>query len=344
MIQEAQATDAPNNDALLDVRHLETHFVTGEGTARAVDGVSLHVKRGETLGLVGESGCGKSVTSLSVLRLVPSPPGKIVGGEIWFKGRNLMELPEPEMRKIRGNEISLIFQEPMTALNPVFSVGEQIAEVFRIHRGMKKREALDHAVEMMERVRIPAPRQRVHEYPHQMSGGMRQRVMIAMALACDPDLLIADEPTTALDVTVQAQILALMEELKERTDAAVILITHDLGVIAEVADRVAVMYAGHVVEEGSVHDIFDNPLHPYTMGLLKSIPQLDAPATDRLHTIEGVVPNPMDFPTGCRFHPRCDQCFDACDKNDPTTLEVRPNHSAACLLHDPQFSGETVAR
>lgn len=328
---------AQSPERLLEIRDLETHFITSEGTARAVDGVSLHVNRGETLGLVGESGCGKSITSLSILRLVPSPPGRIVGGEIQFKGRDLLKLPEPEMRKIRGNEISLIFQEPMTALNPVFTVGDQIGEVYRIHQGLSKKEALERSIEMMERVRIPAPRQRVHDYPHQMSGGMRQRVMIAMALACDPDLLIADEPTTALDVTVQAQILALMEDIKQRTGAAVILITHDLGVIAEVADRVNVMYAGRIVEEGTVYDIFENPMHPYTQGLLKSIPKLDGPGTGRLHTIEGIVPNPMMFPPGCRFHPRCEHRFDVCDKREPVSISISETHRVSCFLHDPEI-------
>ncbi len=327
-------SDVKRGDTLLEIRNLETQFVTSEGVARAVDGVSLHVNRGETLGLVGESGCGKSVTSLSVLRLVPSPPGVIAGGEIIFKGRDLLQLSESEMRDIRGDEISLIFQEPMTALNPVFTVGDQIAEVYRIHRGLSRAEAMQRAIEMMDRVRIPSPEQRAYDYPHQLSGGMRQRVMIAMALACDPDLLIADEPTTALDVTVQAQILALMEDIKQRTGAAVILITHDLGVIAEVADRVAVMYAGRVIEEGTVYDIFENPLHPYTQGLLESIPQLDGPATGNLHTIEGAVPNPMDFPSGCRFHPRCDRCFEPCDKEEPHILEVTPGHCVSCFLHD----------
>ena len=327
---------ATHNDRLLEIHDLETHFITSEGTARAVDGVSLHVERGETLGLVGESGCGKSVTSLSILRLVPSPPGRIVGGEIVFKGRDLLTNSEPEMRKIRGNEISMIFQEPMTALNPVFTVGDQIAEVFRIHRGMSRKEAMARAIDMMDRVRIPAPHQRAYDYPHQMSGGMRQRVMIAMALSCDPDLLIADEPTTALDVTVQAQILALMDDIKDRTGAAVILITHDLGVIAEVADRVAVMYAGRIVEEAGVHDIFANPLHPYTQGLLDSIPQLDGPGTGLLHTIEGAVPNPLSFPSGCRFHPRCEQRLDPCDREEPGSREVVAGHCASCFLHEPK--------
>ena len=274
-----------DDNILLDIQDLHTTFHTLEGIGKAVDGVSFQVHKGETLGLVGESGCGKSVTSLSILRLIASPPGKIESGKILFKGQDLLTLSEKEMRKIRGNQISLIFQEPMTALNPVFTAGEQIAEVFRIHRSMNRREAFDAAVEMMEKVRIPAARERAGEYPHQLSGGMRQRVMIAMGLACDPDLLIADEPTTALDVTVQAQILALMEDLKERTGASIILITHDLGVIAETADRVAVMYAGQIVEEASAKQIFADPKHPYTMGLLKSIPRMTERSNQKLAVI-----------------------------------------------------------
>ncbi|MFB3788444.1 MAG: ABC transporter ATP-binding protein [bacterium] len=324
-------TDFP----LLDIQNLHTHFFTAEGVGRAVDGVSFHVNQGETLGLVGESGCGKSMTSLSILRLIPSPPGRITEGKILFKGRDLLRLKEHEMRAIRGNEISMIFQEPMTALNPVFTVGEQIAEVFRIHRHMKRREAFDAAVEMMEKVRIPAAPQRAREYPHQLSGGMRQRIMIAMALACDPDLLIADEPTTALDVTVQAQILALMEDLKERTGASIILITHDLGVIAEVAARVAVMYAGQIVEEGTVEQIFSDPLHPYTRGLLRSIPSMARDSQSKLHVIPGTVPNPLRFPSGCRFHPRCESRFEPCGQSEcsPRVIEDR---SVRCFLYDEE--------
>jgi len=320
------------NHILLDILDLHTYFFTNEGVCRAVDGVSFSLRRGETLGLVGESGCGKTVTSLSVLRLIPSPPGRIVSGQILFHGRDLLAIPERQMRKIRGNAISLIFQEPMTALNPVFTVGNQIAEVFRIHRKMSRRAAFEAAVEMMNKVRIPEPRQRASEYPHQLSGGMRQRVMIAMALACDPDLLIADEPTTALDVTVQAQILALMEDLKRRTDASIILITHDLAVIAEVADRVTVMYAGQIVEEAPVRQLFADPLHPYTRGLLKAIPRLDADAKQSLHVIEGVVPSPLRFPSGCRFHPRCDVRVQACPQVEPDFLTLDDGRCVRCLL------------
>ena len=321
---------------LLDIVDLHTFFYTNEGVSRAVDGVSLRVERGETLGLVGESGCGKSVTSLSILRLVPSPPGRIVNGEIRFKDRDLLALPERAMRRVRGNEISLIFQEPMTALNPVFTVGDQISEVYRIHRQMNRRDSMEAAIEMMGKVRIPEPAQRAREYPHQLSGGMRQRVMIAMALACDPDLLIADEPTTALDVTVQAQILALMEDLKRRMDAAIVLITHDLGVIAEVADRVAVMYAGKIVEEASVQQLFSDPLHPYTRGLLKSIPRLDAPPEQDLKVIRGIVPNPISYPTGCRFHPRCDYRMEQCSKVDPELYGMTDGRCVRCLLYESE--------
>ena len=324
-----------DDNILLDIQDLHTTFHTLEGIGKAVDGVSFQVHKGETLGLVGESGCGKSVTSLSILRLIASPPGKIESGKILFKGQDLLTLSEKEMRKIRGNQISLIFQEPMTALNPVFTAGEQIAEVFRIHRSMNRREAFDAAVEMMEKVRIPAARERAGEYPHQLSGGMRQRVMIAMGLACDPDLLIADEPTTALDVTVQAQILALMEDLKERTGASIILITHDLGVIAETADRVAVMYAGQIVEEASAKQIFADPKHPYTMGLLKSIPRMTERSNQKLAVIPGTVPSPVHFPSGCRFHPRCDQRFYDCSQHTCSMSILPENHSARCFLYTP---------
>lgn len=327
-------TQETTNDILLNILDLHTYFFTNEGVCRAVDGVSFSLRRGETLGLVGESGCGKSVTALSILRLVPSPPGQITSGQILFKDQDLLAIPEREMRKIRGNAISLIFQEPMTALNPVFTVGDQIAEVFRIHREMGRRESLEAAVDMMDKVRIPEPRQRSGEYPHQLSGGMRQRVMIAMALACDPDLLIADEPTTALDVTVQAQILALMEDLKQRMDAAIILITHDLGVIAEVADRVAVMYAGQIVEEAPVHQLFADPLHPYTRGLLKAIPRLDADAQQSLHVIEGLVPSPLRYPSGCRFHPRCDVRVERSTRVEPDLLTLEDGRRVRCLLYD----------
>ncbi len=328
-----------SDKTILDIQDLHTYFFTREGTSRAVDGVSFHVDRGEILGLVGESGCGKSITSLSILRLIPSPPGRIVSGRILFQNQDLLQLPERNLRAIRGNRISMIFQEPMTALNPVFTVGDQIAEVFRIHRKMNRRQSLEAAIEMMDKVRIPAPRQRAHVYPHELSGGMRQRIMIAMALACDPDLLIADEPTTALDVTVQAQILALMDDLRERIGAAIILITHDLGVVAEVADRVAVMYAGQIVEEAPVKNIFSDPLHPYTRGLLRSIPrntpsnqQTQSPPS-RLHVIPGQVPNPTHFPTGCRFHPRCSERFAPCDRQDCPLTTLEDRRTARCFLY-----------
>ncbi len=321
-------------DTLLNIENLHTYFYTSEGTSRVVDGVTLQLQSGETLGLVGESGCGKSVTSLSILRLIPSPPGRIVSGKLMFKDKNLLDMTDQEMRKIRGNQISLIFQDPMTSLNPVFTVGEQIAEVFRVHRKMNRRQAFDASVEMMEKVRIPAARQRAREYPHQLSGGMRQRVIIAMALTCDPDLLIADEPTTALDVTVQAQILALIDDLKQRMNTSVILITHDLGVIAEVADRVAVMYAGQIVEEANVEQIFTNPLHPYTQGLLRCIPNLSDEEQNKLNVIHGMVPTPANFPPACRFHPRCDQRFEPCDQRKCGMFELEGGRRVRCFLYE----------
>ena len=296
---------------LLEVRDLRTQFRTDDGIARAVDGVSFSLDRGRTLGIVGESGCGKSVTSLSIMRLIPDPPGEIVSGEIRFDGRDLLGLPEREMRKVRGNEISMIFQEPMTSLNPVFTCGSQIEEAIVLHQGVSTGEARNRAIEMLRLVGIPSPEQRVDEYPHQLSGGMRQRVMIAMALSCNPSLLIADEPTTALDVTIQAQILELLNRLQEELEMAVILITHDLGVIAGVADDVAVMYAGQIVEFGDVESIFENPRHPYTKGLLRSIPQMGR-RVDRLHTIAGTVPSATRFPSHCRFADRCIEVEDAC--------------------------------
>lgn len=322
----------PGRVPLLDIRDLHTHFAAPNGTARVVDGLSFHINSGETLGLAGESGCGKSITSLSILRLVP-PPGKIVSGSIVFQGRDLLHLSEREMRTIRGNRISMIFQEPMTALNPVFCVGEQIAEVFRIHKKMNRRGAFEAAVVMMEKVRIPAARQRAREFPHQLSGGMRQRVMIAMALACDPALLIADEPTTALDVTIQAQILALMKDLQDRTGASIIFITHDLGVIAEIAGRVAVMYAGQIVEEAPVEQIFSDPLHPYTRGLLRSMPQTTGGSKTRLNAIPGRVPNPSNYPKGCRFFPRCAERFSECESNTCEVETFEDGRIARCWLY-----------
>ena len=314
---------------LLDVRDLRTTFTSEGHTFAAVDGVSFTLEAGRTLGLVGESGCGKSVTALSIMGLVPKPPGDIAGGEIHFEGDDLLKLDAAGMRELRGNRIGMIFQEPMTSLNPAFTVGDQIAEVIIRHRNVSKAKADAQALEMLKRVHIPSPEARFHDYPHRLSGGMRQRVMIAMALACSPVLLIADEPTTALDVTIQAQILDLMRELREATGTAVILITHDLGVIAEVADDVAVMYAGRIVERAPVAALFDAPQHPYTIGLLGSIPQLHL-EQDRLAAIEGQVPTPSKPVSGCRFHPRCPFAIERCRVEDPPLMTIRPHHDAAC--------------
>ena len=324
---------------VLDIDNLQTHFFTAAGVVRAVDGVSYNVKSGETLGVVGESGCGKSVTALSVLRLVASPPARIVGGAIHFDGRNLLDLGEVEMEAIRGNDISMIFQEPMTSLNPLLTIGRQIGEAMVQHRGMSWREAMNEATEMLRRVHIPEPERRVHAYPHQLSGGMRQRAMIAMALCCNPKLLIADEPTTALDVTIQAQILDLMRELQQKTGTAIVLITHDMGVVAENADRVVVMYAGRKVEEASADDLFDMPLHPYTKGLLGSVPNLEVAAhlrkqRARLSEIKGIVPSLADLPQGCTFAPRCRFATDECRAAYPPLEERRPGHWVACWHAD----------
>jgi len=319
---------------LLNIQGLQTHFYTEAGTVRAVDGVSLLVRKGETLGIVGESGCGKSVTALSVLRLIPNPPGKIVGGTIHLEGRDLLKLPENEMRKVRGASISMIFQEPMTSLNPVFTVGDQIAEGIRLHQRLSKRESWNKAIEMLRIVRVADPDRRVKEYPHQMSGGMRQRVMIAMALSCNPQLLIADEPTTALDVTIQAQILELLNQLKAELGMAVMLITHDLGVVADSAARVAVMYAGRVVEEAPVMELFTNPKHPYTQGLLASIPRIEkAERRPRLQAIPGMVPDMLDLPRGCKFQARCTKLFEPCSGEEPELKSVAPNHRVRCYLY-----------
>ncbi|MCK5022488.1 MAG: ABC transporter ATP-binding protein [Candidatus Pacebacteria bacterium] len=316
---------------LLRVKDLKTYFFTHDGTVKAVDGINLKVSKGETLGLVGESGCGKSVTALSIMRLIPSPPGKIVGGEIHFEGKNLLELNEKEMRKIRGRKISMIFQEPMTSLDPMFTIGDEIAEVIRLHQGLKKDEARKKAIESLKTVGMPDPKKRINEYPHELSGGMRQRAMIAMALSCNPTLLIADEPTTALDVTIQAQILRLIDELRKKFGTSVLLITHDLGVIAETCDNVAVMYAGHIVEHTDTNTLFRNPLHPYTKGLMKSIPRLDVD-TKRLEIIKGLVPTLLDMPSGCPFHPRCNFCSEGCTKELPKLIEVEKNHLVRCHL------------
>jgi peptide/nickel transport system ATP-binding protein len=314
---------------VLEVRDLRTHFVTDDGVVKAVDGVSFDVRAGETLGIVGESGCGKSVTSLSILRLIAIPPGRIAGGEILFKGRNLLALNDADMRRIRGNDISMIFQEPMTSLNPVYTCGDQIMEAVILHQKVGRAEARTRAIEMLRLVGIPSPEQRVDEYPHQLSGGMRQRVMIAMALSCQPEVLIADEPTTALDVTIQAQILTLLNRLQEEMGMAILLITHDLGVVAETCDRVAVMYAGQIVEYAEVEEIFGEPRMPYTTGLLGSIPKLGE-HHERLRVIPGNVPNPSEFPPGCKFHPRCPVAIDRCRVENPPLEEIRPRHWARC--------------
>ncbi len=327
-------------EPLLEVRDLRTYFHVEGGLARAVDGVSFTLQRGRTLGLVGESGCGKSVTSLSIMRLVPDPPGWIEGGEILFKGQDLLRLPEREMRKIRGNQISMVFQEPMTSLNPVFTCGFQVAEAVLLHQDVSKREAKERAVEMLRLVGIPAPEQRMGEYPHQLSGGMRQRVMIAMALACTPSLLIADEPTTALDVTIQAQILDLLKELQERFGMAILLITHDLGVIAEVVDEVAVMYASKIVEQAPVDVLFNEPLHPYTRGLLRSLPQLEGDQ-GRLVPIQGIVPDAAYLPSGCKFHPRCSEAIDRCPIEEPRLVELKPAHAVRCWVREAELAGES---
>ncbi len=321
---------------LLAVHDLKTYFYTYEGVARAVDGVSFHIDEGEALGIVGESGCGKSVTASSIMRIVPQPPGKIVGGEIRFKGEDLVKLSQKQMRKVRGRRIAMIFQEPMSSLNPVFTVGDQIAEMFILHKGMRKAQALDAAVEMLERVQIPAPRNRVDEYPHQLSGGMRQRAMIAMALACDPELLIADEPTTALDVTVQAQILDLMLKLKDDAGTAIQMITHDLGVIAEIADRIVVMYAGRVVEESPTVDLFQNTLHPYTRGLLNSVPILGSRTAGehrQLDEIKGLVPSLYHLDPGCKFRQRCPDAMRICAEKEPELTTIQREHAVRCWLH-----------
>lgn len=320
-------------EPVLRVENLRTHFIVGGRRLRAVDGVSFDLRRGETLGLVGESGCGKSVSALSILRLVPNPPGEIVGGTVSFGGRDLLKMPMQELRQIRGNQISMIFQEPMTSLNPVMTIGRQISESITQHDKISRRAALDRSVEMLDMVKLPDPRGFLRQYPHQLSGGMRQRVMIAMALACNPKVLIADEPTTALDVTIQAQILDLMKELQAKLGTSIILITHDLGVVAEAADRVVVMYAGRKVEEADVADLFENPLHPYTRGLLASVPRpqtSDGEPRRRLAEIPGMVPQLDTAPRGCTFAPRCEIAVGRCDSEIPLLEEKAPKHWAAC--------------
>jgi len=325
-----------SNECILSIKNLKTHFFSREGVAKAVDDVSFKLFPGEILGIVGESGCGKSVTAQSIMQLVPEPPGKIVGGEILFHNRDLLTLPPQKIRRIRGAGIAMIFQEPMTSLNPVFTIGNQISEMFRLHKGFGKKQALEAAIEMLDRVQIPSPDQRVHEYPHQLSGGMRQRAMIAMAMSCDPEILIADEPTTALDVTVQAQVLDLMLRLKEDFSTAIQLITHDLGVIAEMADRVVVMYAGQVVEQASTIELFKQTLHPYTLGLLKSIPVLGSRAAGNagdLTEIKGMIPSLYNLPRGCKFSNRCPDRMDICEREEPQLTGSGENHLVRCWLH-----------
>ncbi|SHJ99932.1 peptide/nickel transport system ATP-binding protein [Caminicella sporogenes DSM 14501] len=322
---------------LLNINNLTIHYITDDGTVKAVNGIDIKLNEGETLGLVGETGAGKTTTALGIMRLVPNPPGKIINGSIEFEGRNLLDISEEEMRMIRGNKISMIFQDPMTSLNPVMTVGEQIAEVIEIHQNVSKQEAMKKAEEMLELVGIPATR--VNDYPHQFSGGMKQRVIIAIALACNPKLLIADEPTTALDVTIQAQVLDLMNNLKEEFKTAMILITHDLGVVAEVCDKVAIMYAGEIVETASLEQLFENPRHPYTVGLFGSIPNLEE-EVDRLKPIKGLMPDPTNLPKGCKFHPRCPYAKDICSKQEPKITEIENGHKVKCLIYEGLVDAE----
>ena len=339
----ARVADADVNpaEALLEVKNLRTTFFTADGAVDAVDNVSFNVRRGEAVALVGESGCGKSVTAMSIMRLV-AQPGKITGGEIRFKGRDLASLSEKEMRNVRGNDIAMVFQEPMTSLNPVFKIGAQVAEAIRIHRKVGKKEAWKIAGEMLDLVSIPDPVKRLDDYPHQLSGGMRQRVMIAMALSCDPELLIADEPTTALDVTIQAQIMELLASLQKKLGLAVLLITHDLGVVAEFCERVIVMYTGRVVEEAHVNDLFERPAHPYTRGLLKSLPSVikAGESPDRLPTIAGMVPPLTALPSGCKFNPRCPDVMEICYGREPALMVVGEGQSARCYLHGDEADPE----
>ena len=316
---------------LLSVNRLKTHFTTPDGVIRAVDDVSFKVDKGKVMGLVGESGCGKSMTALSLMRLVP-PPGRIVSGEMFFDGHDLLKLNSEEIRKLRGNRMAMVFQDPMTSLNPVFSVGNQIAEILRVHKGLKRSEALDKAQFLLQRVGIPDPSRRIREYPHQLSGGMKQRVMIAMAIACEPSLIIADEPTTALDVTIQAQILRLLRELIETSNTALILISHDLGIIAEMADEVAIMYAGKIVEHATTRDLFAEPLHPYTIGLLQSIPRGEEKKGKRLRTIQGSVPKLYELPAGCMFNPRCKYVVERCRREEPELIDSGGGHLVRCWV------------
>ncbi|HIM91225.1 MAG TPA: ABC transporter ATP-binding protein [Dehalococcoidia bacterium] len=319
---------------LLEVKDLTTHFFTQDGVVKAVDGISYTLAEGEVLGVVGESGCGKSVHALSIMRLVANPPGRIVAGEILFEGENLLNMDDSEMRHIRGNRIAMVFQEPMTSLNPVLTIGRQLTETLELHQKMAKQEARTRAAELLQTVGIPDAETRLSDYPHQFSGGMRQRVMIAMALSCNPRLIIADEPTTALDVTIQAQILELMRDLAEEFGTAMVIITHNLGVVARYAHRVVVMYAGKIVETGTAHDIYRNPRHPYTIALLNSVPRLDATERVRLDAIEGLPPDLVDLPQGCSFAPRCKYAYERCTQETPVLVETDTNHTSACWRHD----------
>jgi oligopeptide/dipeptide ABC transporter ATP-binding protein len=330
------STTLTKTDTLVSVENLKTYFYTEDGTVPAIDGVSFEVKRGETLAIVGESGSGKSVTSLSIMRLIPSPPGKILQGDIKFNGESLLEKTENEMRSIRGNRISMIFQEPMTSLNPVYKVGDQISETIVLHQKKNKKEALKEVVNLLNLVGIPEPERRLNQYPHELSGGMRQRVMIAIALACHPELLIADEPTTALDVTIQNQILQLMKNLKQKSNMSIMLITHDLGVVAEMADRVVVMYSGQVVEQGDVYTIFENPKHPYTEGLLKSMPSTEK-RVGKLYAIDGVVPNPLNLPVGCRFAERCEYATALCHQEMPEIQTISDEEVVRCWKYTDRW-------
>ena len=318
---------------LVEFKNLKTYFYTGDGIVKAVNDVSFNIKEGETVCVVGESGCGKSVTAMSLMRLIPNPPGKIVGGEIIFNGKDILKLSDEEMRNIRGNEVSVIFQEPMTSLNPVFRVGDQICEAIILHQKLSKNEALKKAIDVLKIIGIPRAEEIVKCFPHELSGGMRQRIMIAMAICCNPKLLIADEPTTALDVTIQAQILDLMKEVKKKLNTSIMLITHDLGVVAEMADYVVVMYAGKIIEEAPVEELFKNPMHPYTKGLLKSKPILNKDNGDRLYSIPGQVPNPIGMPDNCYFSSRCENCNEKCKKEQPKLMNVSKNHKVSCWLY-----------
>ncbi len=326
---------------LLDVSNLKTQFFTQDGVVKAVDGVSFHVNPGETLGIVGESGCGKSITALSLMRLIPTPPGKIVEGKIVFQGDNILEMSDEEVRNVRGNRIAMIFQDPMTSLNPVLTVNRQISEAVILHLGMSKAEARERSVELLKMVGIPNAEERINQYPHQFSGGMRQRVMIAMALSCNPDLIIADEPTTALDVTIQAQILELLKKIQQDRGTGLIMITHDLGVVAGMTDRTNVMYAGHIVETASTDELFANPRHPYTLGLLNSIPRLDDQEKGKLKPIRGLPPDLIDLPNMCPFAPRCDYAEEQCFQQNPLLREVVPGHEIACWFNI--VNGEKVS-